>query len=140
MARYNSWYMMVGNDEYELPCSPPYTRMRLLAEQYEMTTSAVSNAIKRGSRTEFGKIIKIERKIETVEDELRNKIEELEEEIDNLERNLDEGLNGIVALRDMLKADSRKWRTCHPAFIISRLDDVVNGLCGTIDYAKAIGL
>jgi len=140
MAKYNSWYMVVENDEYELPCSPPFSRLRLLAEQYEMTTSAVSKAIKRGSKTKYGKIIKIERKVETMEDQLREKIEELEDQIDNLERNMDDGLNGIIALRDMLKADSRKGRTCHPAFIISRLDDIVNEMCGTIDYAKAIGL
>lgn len=51
--------MLVEADKYELPCSPPFDTMREIAEAYGFNVAAVAKAIKRGSKTKYGKIVKI---------------------------------------------------------------------------------
>lgn len=134
------WYMMVSNDEYELPCCPPYPTMRKIAKHYGISAGSVANAIDRKSKTKNGKIIKIERNVETVEDRLILKIDNLEDQVDDLESRLRCGICGVKVLKSMIKEGYDNGKILHTTFILDRLESIYDEMCAITDYDKVSGL
>jgi len=132
MAKNNIFYMFVEDDEYELPCSPPYDRICDIAKIYNMKPGSVSKAVARESKTQFGKIIKIERNIETMEDQLELRIEELEDQVSDLEMRIDEALSDIRVLNKDIGRD--RHGSCHVASVLSHLSRITDDLNGEISY------
>ena len=59
MRQRRQWFLVVEADEYELPVAPPFDNKQEICKVFDINYHAVDKAIKRGSDTKIGRIIKI---------------------------------------------------------------------------------